>query len=251
MLIKAALNGARKKSEYSLIPQTSEELAHETKKCIEAGADAIHFHVYNENGKESLHSKDVEKTLLLVRKTCPGISFGISTGEWIVPDLNKRLKLIGEWKITPDFVSVNFDEENVNEVCEVLLKKKIKIEAGLSSQKDVENFLESNFINETIRILIEPVESSIEEALNSVFEIEKVLDDNKINIPRLLHGFDNTVWKLVETAVQKKYDTRVGFEDTIFLPDGKKAKSNAELISYAVSLKNNKKEFYESTSFRS
>lgn len=236
MLIKAALNGARKRSEYSLIPQTPQELLYETKKCIEAGAGAIHFHVYDKKGKESLYFKDVEDSLLLIRKECPGIPLGISTGEWIVPDLNERLKLINEWHATPDFVSVNFDEKNVNEVCKVLSKKHIKIEAGLSSKKEAENFLASNFIDETIRILIEPIESSIEEALNSVSEIEKTLDENKVNIPRLLHGFDNTVWKLVETAVQKKYDTRVGFEDTIFLPNCMKAKSNAELIKTTINL---------------
>lgn len=240
MLIKAALNGARKKSEYILIPQSPEELASEAKKSVEAGAGAIHFHVYDKNGNESLHFNDVGNSLSLIRKTCPGIPLGISTGEWIVPNLNERLKLIGEWKIIPDFVSVNIDENGVEDICKILIEKNIKIEAGISSEKDVKNFLKLNIVDKTIRILIEPVEDLFNEALNSVLQIEKALDDHKINIPRLLHGFENTAWELIELAFDRNYETRIGFEDTIFLPDGTKAKSNAELVNHSINLKNKK-----------
>jgi len=38
-------------------------------------------------------------------------------------------------------------------------------------------------------------------------------------------------------AVKKKYETRIGFEDTMTLPNGVKAKSNMELIEQALLIK--------------
>lgn len=82
-------------------------------------------------------------------------------------------------------------------------------------------------------MLIEPGE----EAGNAdarLDEIEAALGDN--TVPRLLHGYDESAWRMVTAAAQRGYDTRTGFEDTLLLPDGTFAESNEELIVAAVSV---------------
>ena len=41
-------------------------------------------------------------------------------------------------------------------------------------------------------------------------------------------------WGLVELAAKRGFDTRTGFEDTLTLPDGSRAESNADLVTTAV-----------------
>jgi uncharacterized protein (DUF849 family) len=54
-----------------------------------------------------------------------------------------------------------------------------------------------------------------------------------VQTPRLLHGFEHSAWPLLDIALQRGYDTRIGFEDTLFMPDGSRAPSNAALVAAA------------------
>ena len=54
--------------------------------------------------------------------------------------------------------------------------------------------------------------------------------------PRLTHGMHDWTWPLVEDAFRRGHDTRVGFEDSVLLPDGTRAESNAQLVEAAVAL---------------
>ena len=54
--------------------------------------------------------------------------------------------------------------------------------------------------------------------------------------PILLHGFGATVWPFVTLARQRRWSTRVGFEDGKHLPDGTPADGNAALVAAAVAI---------------
>jgi uncharacterized protein (DUF849 family) len=54
-----------------------------------------------------------------------------------------------------------------------------------------------------------------------------------VKTPRLLHGFGAAAWAFIELAARRGYDTRVGLEDTLVLPDGTRARDNAELVAMA------------------
>jgi uncharacterized protein (DUF849 family) len=55
--------------------------------------------------------------------------------------------------------------------------------------------------------------------------------------PRLTHGMNDWTWPLVEDAFRRGHDTRVGFEDSVLLPDGRQAQSNAQLVQTALTLR--------------
>ena len=118
-----------------------------------------------------------------------------------------------------------------------MLEKNIPIEAGLTSPADANKLLETGLYKKCFRILIEPQEQHVNDAIINISTIEKIINPIVGEQSVLLHGFDNTVWDLLLLAHQKGYDTRIGFEDTIFSQTGRQAKSNAELITKAIKLK--------------
>jgi hypothetical protein len=48
--------------------------------------------------------------------------------------------------------------------------------------------------------------------------------------PVLLHGEDGGAWPVLRLAGRLGLATRIGAEDTLFLPNGERAASNAELV---------------------
>jgi uncharacterized protein (DUF849 family) len=225
--IQAALNGTRSSADYPGIPITPEDQAAEAKASVAAGANAIHVHVRDELGNESLTADDVALTILAIRAACPGVKIGISTGAWIVPDLSRRLALIRSWRVLPDFASVNLHETAAPEVIRLLLDKGVGVEAGVWNAPAAMALLQSGLTNECARILLEPAEASCWARLN-LLQIERVLKDTRR--PLLLHGLGRCTWDFIAMAAKKGYETRVGFEDTLKLPDGTRAKSNADLV---------------------
>ena len=50
----------------------------------------------------------------------------------------------------------------------------------------------------------------------------------------LLHGEDEGAWPVLRLAGRLGLATRVGLEDTLFLPEGQPALSNAQLVAEAL-----------------
>jgi len=232
MLIKIALNGARGKEQNENVPHSLSEIEKEVKQLYEYGSKIFHIHCYDKNGNESLKPDDVNDLVSLIKNISPSIQLGISSGEWIEPDLEKRKKYISEWKGIPDFISVNMIEDDAVEICRLLALKGVYIEAGLNEKKAAEIFV-ANKPDRVCRILIEPEAEELGEALETIDEIEQALDKNDVRIPRLLHGFNGVSWELMREAKRRGYAGRTGMEDVLFLENGKAVKSNLEIIKYA------------------
>ena len=257
MLIKAALNGGRTRAEHPAIPITPAELAASAKESVAAGAGAIHFHVRGADGRESLDPADVAKALNAIRAAVPGTPVGVSTGAWILRDAQLRHEVVSRWKVLPDFAAVNFKEEGALPLAELLLCRGIGVEVGLSDVQGTQAFVDSGvqlshqqvvaeiMLSEAdvflptgigsrcLRVLLEPFETSTETALETLEQIEGLLDAAGIDHPRVLHGTNETAWDLIDEAAARGYDTRVGFEDILTLPDGKQAPNNAALVAEA------------------
>jgi len=193
-----ALNGNRTPRDHPAVPVDAAAQAAGARAAVSAGAGAIHVHVCGPDGRESLAARDVARTLQVVRRACAAVPVGISTAAWIVPGEGDRLTLVEVWEILPDFVSVNFDEKGAVEV-----------------------LVASSLRDRCFRILLEPLEQAVDAAPHTVAGMEASLDRAHVRQPRLLHGQDATAWHFVREAATKGYDTRVGFEDVLALPDGR------------------------------
>jgi uncharacterized protein (DUF849 family) len=235
VLVKACLNGPRDPAEHPAIPVTPEELAREAKQAVAAGAGAIHIHPRDADGRESLDPEDCAGALEAVRRACPGVPIGLTTGLWIARDVAHRRSLIRSWRTLPDFVSVNFSEDGAEELAELALSRRIGIEPGLWAVSDAQRLVASGLARQSLRILVEIDEDEDPtSALSLAQQIDQVLDWHTIDQARLHHGHGLATWAVIERAIGRGYDIRIGLEDTLAMPDGRQARDNAELVAGAI-----------------
>jgi uncharacterized protein (DUF849 family) len=236
MLIKACLNGARDAISHPALPQAPAELAKAAQSAVRAGAGAIHMHPRSAQGAQSLEPADIGAAIVAVRAACPGVPVGVSTLFTIVPDPAGRAELVASWSERPDFASVNFGEPGTAELCGALQAIGVGIEAGLDTAEAAEQYVSSAVFGLCLRVLIEPSEPGLdlETELATVAAIEAVLDHAGDQTPRLLHGEGPTAWSLLDAAIARGYDTRIGLEDVLTLPDGSITTDNAALVAAAL-----------------
>ncbi len=231
MLLQAALNGDRTADDHAAVPLTPEQLAADAVACAAAGARAIHLHPRDEDGRERLDGWLIDAVVEQVRNAAE-IPVGVSTGAWIEPDLQRRLALVRAWR-APDYASVNLSEEGAADVMAALTEAGVGIEAGVWSVEDAERLAATGA--RVTRVLVEPVDAG-DGALEIVAAIHAALDRLGVDAPRLQHGDGDATWVLIEDAVRRGIDTRVGLEDTLLGPDGRPAAGNEALVRAARSL---------------
>ena len=235
MLIQACLNGSRRPDEHDALPMSPGELAEDARECRDAGAGEVHIHPRGMGGRETLEPDACDAAVEAIREQCPGLPVGLTTGLWIVRDRARRLGLIERWSILPDYCSVNFSEPGTDELCGLLLRRGIGVEAGLSSTADARAFVASPFKDRCLRVLIEIEPGGPDHPLKMAAGVHKILDAGGSTIPRLQHGLGKTAWPLLRDAVSRGYDTRIGLEDTLQMLDGSRAPSNAALVAFTAS----------------
>jgi uncharacterized protein (DUF849 family) len=235
-MIQVALNGNRARSENAAIPFTVMEMAESARSAVAAGARSVHFHVRGSHGQESIDAADVTAALEAMRKALPDTPIGVSTAQWIEPDSAERHRKVSGWIVRPDFASVNFNEPGAVALAELLIARGIGVEAGLGSVLAVENFVGSKLGGCCLRVLLEPEEQEMGAAVAVVGFLEAFLNRGNLKIPRLLHGYERTAWDFIGIAAARGYDTRIGFEDTVTMPDGSAATGNKQIVSEAVQL---------------
>ena len=111
-----------------------------------------------------------------------------------------------------------------------LLDRGVGVEAGIWNAPAARTLIDSGLTDHCLRILLEPAEASCNARAN-LLQMETMLIGARPT--RLLHGMGRNAWHLVELAARCWYDTRIGFEDTLRLPDGSIAESNATLVAAA------------------
>ncbi len=235
MLIKACLNGSRRAEEHEALPLSPTALADDGLRCRQAGAGAIHIHPRGMGGHESLEPDACAAAIEAIRERSPGLPIGVTTGLWITGSSARRLAFIERWTVLPDFASVNFSEDGTDELCTLLVGRGIEIEAGLGSVADARAFVDSSFVERCLRVLVE-VEPGANDPIRAAAVIGRVLEGSGIHLPRVQHGHDAASWPVLEDAVVHGYDVRIGLEDTLLLPDGTRARRNADLVAAAAKI---------------
>lgn len=233
--VKACLNGQRTRADNPRVPLTPEEVAASAREAVAAGAFAVHFHVRDRDGRPTLDPDDMARTITAVRAAIPGIAVGVSTGAFIERDVKVRYDTIAGWRVVPDFASVNMREEGAAALAELLISKRVGIEAGLMDVAGARELVNTGLMPRCLRILLEPGQPTLEAALANVAAIEEILGpQTQGSVPRLLHGSGATAWAVLAEAIARGYDTRIGFEDTGTLPDGTAAPGNGALVAAAI-----------------
>jgi len=226
--VKACLNGGRTRAEHPAVPQTPAELAADAVAVRQAGAFAVHLHPRDAHGAQTLAARACDAAVAAIRTTTPRLPIGLSTAEPIDPDPFARAAAVTAWRQRPDFVSVNLSELGWPGIVRAALHAGIGVEAGLATPADAEELARSPFSHQVLRALVE-VDGGAEEA-------RAIADLIPAGVPQLWHGYEERTWEVIEAAAGAGVDVRVGFEDTLVLPDGSLAASNAELVTAALKL---------------
>ncbi len=234
MLLQAALNGHRTRSEHEAVPISPAELQADAIACGDAGAHAFHLHPRDAEGLERLEPEWVDAAANAVHDVSRW-PVSVSTGAWIGSEQKHRVALLSRWT-GPDAATVNLAEEEAIDTIRALLGSGIRVEAGVWSVDDAELLLRSGLADRIERVLVELIDVPASDVLDVAGDIHAILDRADILAPRLQHGEDATTWIALEDAVRRGLDTRVGLEDVLVLPDGSHAPDNAALIAAARAL---------------
>ena len=233
VLLQAALNGDR---QHPATPRTPLELAAEAAAAVEAGARVLHLHPYDDEGHETFEAGHCAAALRAVRSACPGIPISLSTKAGIEPDAVRRAEVISRWTELPDLVTANQGEEGIGELTEQLMARGIGIEAGLLSLADAHAFVATDFAQECVRAMVEPLDADPAAAVAHAEAIEALLLQKDVLIEQVHHGDGIASWAVNERAVDRGHGIRTGLEDTPVLPDGRIAAGNGELVAAAARL---------------
>ena len=242
-MLQVTPNGPWGKDVHPEMPVSLRELVADLQACFQAGATGVHLHVRDPAGAETLEPAVVNGTCRTVRDLAAEVGarveIGLTTGEWIVADLADRIAMIREWEGV-DCATVNLSERGFEAVMEALLEAGVGIDVGLWAPVEMDQLLRSGLLPRAQRVSIEldPGEPYFlqGEPADLAQQVNEALDLAGSTCPRLTHGMHDWTWPLVEDAFRRGHDTRVGFEDSVLLPDGTRAESNAQLVEAAVAL---------------
>jgi uncharacterized protein (DUF849 family) len=215
---------------------TPGELADAAHSVASLGAFAVHVHPRDDDGKQTLAAAPCAAAAWAIRASSPGLPVGFSTLAEIEPDPERRLGLLADWTVLPDFVSVNLSEPGAVELIRALPGMGMGVEAGIWTPEDAELLVADDLAPHCLRVLVEPRDRQPGAALATVAAVDAVLDRAGIALQRVYHGVDETTWTIIEVAMAQGRDVRIGLEDTLTHPDGRLALDNAQLLAAALDL---------------
>lgn len=233
IFLQAALNGDRI---HPAAPRNPLAIAEAARAAVDAGAQSVHVHAFDEAGRETLEGAACARVLRAIRALCPETPISLTTSATIVSDPGERFRIVAAWEEMPELVTVNQGERGIVELCELLLSRRVGIEAGLLSREDARAFVHSGLAVRCVRVLIEPLDGDPEVAVQHAAEMEEIVTSAGITLAQVHHGYDMACWEVNRRALERGHGIRTGLEDITALPDGTPARDNADLVVAAARL---------------
>ncbi|MFG2787591.1 3-keto-5-aminohexanoate cleavage protein [Streptomyces sp. NPDC048419] len=248
-MLQVCLNGPRGSADGAMVPLTPQAMAESAARAVAAGATDLHVHPKSPCGHDSLSPRVLAPTLEAIKARVP-VPVGVTTGAWAEPDAATRLmgvpprERIRAWgRIRswtglpglPDHASVNWHEEGAEEIAAALIELRVGVEAGIcwSGTDGAARFAVSPLGPRVLRVLAEVTDTSADTAEDTARVLLSGLGSAH-GRPVLLHGEDGGAWPVLRLAGRLGLATRIGLEDTLLLPDGQRARSNAQLVTAAL-----------------
>ena len=231
-MLQACLNGRRPRGDHPAVPLTPDELAAEARRAVAAGAAELHVHPRVPGGADTTEPGAAGATVRAIRAACPGVPLGLTTGLWTTGgDAELRHAHVEAWADLPDYASVNLAEPGSAELCGLMARRGVGVEAGVWNLADAHLLLERGLA--PLRVLVETSDGGAEDPVAVAAEIDELLVAGGLNAPQLHHGAGADAWEMLDAALARGRDVRIGLEDTRLMPDGSTARDNAELVAEA------------------
>lgn len=273
VVIEAAINGGRSRTEHPGVPCTPEEVADEARRCAAAGAAVVHIHARSgEVWSASPAWYAAAINLIRSAEPVPLISLtSIRPGGVPVNPVLSLLDVLARGKGTrPDLISVNLghivnwappaalapkfparasehfpnDHDDIVAILLACQQREVTPELGIMDLGFVSNAValrDEGVLPEKPWFLIE-LDSAGYGAGRQV--APSTVDDYHVLVSRVrkhfpgapfaAHGVDVPGFDVVRRAIADGGHVRVGFEDSVRLPNGAIADSNVDLVEWAV-----------------
>jgi uncharacterized protein (DUF849 family) len=231
IFLQAALNGDRI---HPAAPRNPAAIAEAARAAVDAGAQSVHVHAFDDAGRETLDGPACANVLRAIRVGCPGTPISLTTSAAIVGDPGERFRIVEAWEEMPDLVTANQGEPGIVELCELLLSRGVGIEAGLLSIEDARAFVLSGLADRCRRVLIEPLDADPDTAVQHAARMEDIVVSAGITLEQVHHGYGIACWAVNRRGLERGHGIRTGLEDITLLPDGSQARDNADLVAAAV-----------------
>jgi uncharacterized protein (DUF849 family) len=231
-MLQACLNGRRSREEHPAVPVTAAELGADARRAAAAGAQELHVHPRAESGRDTVEPDAVAAAVRAIRASCPGVQLGLTTGLWTTDeDAELRHARVEAWPELPDYASVNIGEPGSAELCALLTARGVGIEAGVWTLAEAQTLVERGLA--PLRVLVETSDGGAGDPVAAAAEIDELLVAAGVSAPQLHHGAGADAWEMLDAAIARGRDVRIGLEDTIHMPDGSVARDNAQLVAEA------------------
>jgi uncharacterized protein (DUF849 family) len=231
-VLQACLNGQRPREDHPAVPVTAGELAADARRVVAAGAAELHVHPRAPAGRDTVEPDAAAATVRAIRAACPGVPLGLTTGLWTTDgDAERRNACVEAWQELPDYASVNLAEPGSAELCALLARQGVGVEAGVWNIADAHLLLERGLT--PLRVLVETSDGDADDPVATAAEIDELLVQGGVTAPQLHHGAGADAWAVLDAALARGRDVRIGLEDTTLMPDGSAAPDNAALVAEA------------------
>jgi 3-keto-5-aminohexanoate cleavage enzyme len=270
VIVTVALNGGMQQDrDGAVIPKQPAEIGAAAARCYEAGAAMVHVHARDPSGKNSGDREIYAEIIRQIRARSPiliqttngiGVRRDPATGQFIWPTDSERLGLLnleprqdlfGIAAGSADFYNPEggYPEETPYVNSPALLKKTIKAVYEMDSALEYE-VVEASSLHRLLRYANEGLFDRHRDnvwllhgggfgatppvARNVLFAI----DEGLRLFPKAIWGVTATgrdMFKIATLGLSLGCDlVRVGFEDSIHLPDGNAARDNSDMVRAAL-----------------
>ena len=236
--IMIAPNGARpKKKDHIEVPVTIDEVVETAKLCFNEGAEGIHFHLRDEKGDHILSSEMCLKALNDLQLSVPNMHLQVTTeavGRYSPSEMRKLA-----YDVTPPGISIgirvmipsrNPNEEDIK-LYQSLTKNGTKIQHICYEPEDLDllsNLLDKANISKDgtwCLFVIGHYSGRISYPENISLFVKK-MEEHKINLDWAICAFGKEEMSCLEKAISLGGKIRVGFENSLFMPNGEIAPDN-------------------------
>ena len=109
VIVEAALNGGRTRSEHPGVPLAARELAKESRRCADAGASVVHVHARGRNGGWTASPSEYARVIHAIRNAAPDVLISITSLRPQGVTAGRVMSLLGRLPpdARPDLISVN------------------------------------------------------------------------------------------------------------------------------------------------
>ena len=236
--LMVAPNGARKvKKDHPAVPLTISETVETAKSCYKAGAGAIHLHVRDKEGQHVLDAGLYKEALNELEHQVPKMHIQVTTeaiGKYSSADMRKLA-----YDVTPPGVSIGTSElipsrkpekEDIK-FYKYLTESGTKIQHILYNPEDIDLLIE--LLNKAeIEINMSWCLFVIGHYSGKISYPEKIplfikkMEKRKINLDWAVCAFAKEEMSCLEKAINLGGKIRVGFENSLLMPNGEVAPSN-------------------------